>query len=230
MIEKKMVCKSPPPLLPLCAKSRTVCFSLVITGHHLQIQTRIIGKPYDLSFTPNLQFDDVASVNDGSQMSYTLTDLKPSTEYEVKVSAHSSNGKGDGAILKLFTLPATAKGKNILKDKIFFHMNSTVELSVPIKLTCTSCLGFHIYRVVRTLVCMYIHTQEKLNFLAQYLPSIWHERAARLRHRVMLLRLAHYKRNFYLANISDRFDWPTASATLTCPIQAAARNGPHLAA
>ena len=85
---------------------------LLISNGHLQIQTRIVAKPYDLSFSPNPQFDDVASVNEGSQMSYTLTDLKPSTQYEVKVSAHSSNRKSDAAIIKLFTLPATAKGRN----------------------------------------------------------------------------------------------------------------------
>ena len=87
-------------------------FCLVATVCHFQIGARIVTKPYDLSFTPNPQFDDVASVNDGNQMSYTLTDLKPSTEYEVKVSAHSASGKGDGAIIKLFTLPATSQGRN----------------------------------------------------------------------------------------------------------------------
>ena len=49
-------------------------------------------------------------------------------------------------------------------------------------------------------------------------PMFGHEQAARFGHRLMLLRLAHYKRDFKWANISDRFDWPTTSATSTGPI------------
>ena len=133
-------------------------FRFFVIVRPLQIQTRIVGKPYDLSFTPNPQFDDVASVNDGYQMSYTLADLKPSTEYEVKVSAHSSNGKGDGAIVKQFTLPATAQGKTFQKDNTFSHMNRTIDLYVLTKpvttFLCNFWLDFACFTVI--LVCLWL--------------------------------------------------------------------------
>ena len=46
-------------------------------------------------------------------------------------------------------------------------------------------------------------TQEKLYLLAKYWPNVLHEQAARFGHRLMLFRLANYKHDFNLANISS---------------------------
>ena len=71
--------------------------------------------------------------------------------------------------------------------------------------------------LVRTVSCK-PSTQEKFDLLAKYWPNDRHEQAARFGHWIMLLRLAHFKRDFNLSNISilrfeltqlKLFFWPT---------------------
>ena len=71
--------------------------------------------------------------------------------------------------------------------------------------------------LVRTASCK-PSTQEKFDLLANFWPNDRHEQAARFGHSLMPLRLAHYKRDFNLSNISilrlelaqlKLFFWPT---------------------
>ena len=75
----------------------------------LQIEHRVVSKPYDSSFT----FDpaglfETQDVSDLSDLSGTVMNLEPSTEYELQVyGINEVNIKGDKASILHFTAFAT---------------------------------------------------------------------------------------------------------------------------
>ncbi|XP_072042257.1 receptor-type tyrosine-protein phosphatase U-like [Amphiura filiformis] len=69
------------------------------------VQAVVLEKLYDTSFT-HTSSDPVLAVNeelDSQQRTYTFTDLKPSTKYELTVFATSVVGKGDTASIQQST-------------------------------------------------------------------------------------------------------------------------------
>ncbi|XP_072041260.1 putative receptor-type tyrosine-protein phosphatase mosPTP-1 [Amphiura filiformis] len=72
------------------------------------VQAIIAEKPYDSSFTPSLKpviQNEVAS----KERTYTFTNLKPSTKYELSVAAHTKENTGRIANIQQFTYPVTVQ-------------------------------------------------------------------------------------------------------------------------
>ncbi|XP_072041076.1 uncharacterized protein [Amphiura filiformis] len=77
----------------------------IITGY--TISMKIIGKPYE-KFDPDLENENVTDI-DREERKYTLYNLTPSTEYELKLSAKTEAGKGPSSAKTTYTNPATVE-------------------------------------------------------------------------------------------------------------------------
>ena len=73
-------------------------------------------KPYISPFILKERFEE-QFVHSG--MNFTVDELEPTTEYEIKVAAYSGKEMGHFASLRQFTLPADEKGEvRILHDNL----------------------------------------------------------------------------------------------------------------
>ena len=89
------------------------------------MQIRAIFKPYDLNFIPEPQYEHKYTPKDVTEL--TLDGLKPSTEYELNLSAYSGREMGDVSTLRQFTLPASQEGKIRLKKKKSLYLKNFIN-------------------------------------------------------------------------------------------------------
>ncbi|XP_072041905.1 uncharacterized protein [Amphiura filiformis] len=71
------------------------------------VRGKVIDKPYDLLFVPSADYEFDVDVLNAQQRTYRIQNLKPSTQYEIQVAAHSEVGEGDSVTTEQFTDPVT---------------------------------------------------------------------------------------------------------------------------
>ena len=79
------------------------------TSIYTQVRYRPIDKPYDRLFDPESPHNKFSIEQvDGDMQEITLSkSVFPSTKYEILVLAQTSAGKGDSAVIEMFTSPFT---------------------------------------------------------------------------------------------------------------------------
>ena len=78
----------------------------------LQVELKIVAKPYDRTFAAQNEPRDETFLNNNSTREYQFSDLLPSTQYEMKVFAYNAGGgKGDGSVATRFTEMVSVNGK-----------------------------------------------------------------------------------------------------------------------
>ena len=87
----------------------------------------IIDKLYDKGFIATSNQATEYEIFDVQKRTYHIQDLKPSTKYQISVSAHTNIGKGSAALIEQVTNPVTLEGMLYLSGKRGFQK---VELSL----------------------------------------------------------------------------------------------------
>ena len=78
----------------------------------LQVEFKIVAKPYDNKFTAQNEPFNETYLKDTDIGEYQLSNLLPSTQYEIKVFAYNAEGgKGVGSVLTRFTDMVSVDGK-----------------------------------------------------------------------------------------------------------------------
>ena len=98
----------------LFTKSPTHFSYLFFFSFLLQIEVRVIGKPYDPVFTVDRDRPPESSweveTSRQSTYIYNITDLIPSTQYEINVYAYNGAGPGLSSRIEKFTISASVDG------------------------------------------------------------------------------------------------------------------------
>ena len=81
---------------------------------HAQISTNAVFKPYDLLYKPDDEHAEVINIPSGKRRTHNITNLTPSTKYEIKVSAYTDDAEGDASVILEFTSPAQVEGTVIV--------------------------------------------------------------------------------------------------------------------
>ncbi|XP_072042726.1 receptor-type tyrosine-protein phosphatase F-like [Amphiura filiformis] len=82
---------------------------------HFTVENRITAKPYDRYF--NVAVDHETKIIDRVQeLRLNINDLEPSTEYEIRVYAHTKIGRGPPISGSVFTKPATIEDIQVPDD------------------------------------------------------------------------------------------------------------------
>ncbi|XP_072041906.1 tyrosine-protein kinase receptor Tie-1-like isoform X1 [Amphiura filiformis] len=76
------------------------------------VRGKVIDKPYDLLFIPSADYEFDVDVN-AQQRTYQIQNLKPSTQYEIQIAAHSEVGEGDSVTAEQFTDAVTKDGSGV---------------------------------------------------------------------------------------------------------------------
>ena len=78
----------------------------------LQVEVKIVAKPYDRKFAAQSELFNETYLNDTNIGEYQFTNLLPSTHYEMKVFAYNAGGgKGVGSVVTRFTEMVSVDGK-----------------------------------------------------------------------------------------------------------------------
>ena len=89
-----------------------ITFEYVFIMIFLQVEVKIVAKPYDRKFAAENEPFNETYINDTDIGEYQFTNLLPSTQYEMKVFAHNAGGgKGVGGVVTRFTDMVSVDGK-----------------------------------------------------------------------------------------------------------------------
>ncbi|XP_072041081.1 receptor-type tyrosine-protein phosphatase delta-like [Amphiura filiformis] len=104
----------------------------IIIGY--SIRNKATFKPYDTTYDPGAEPEYVQYIINKAR-THNITNLTPSTKYDVKVSARYEDTEGPASVVTQFTNPASVEDiprPELVSGKIIRTTPTTVEITIPL--------------------------------------------------------------------------------------------------